>query len=440
MIFRSGPFELDIEAARLTRSGTIVPLSAQPMAVLAALMGTPDRVVTRAELKALLWPGSDRIDTERRLNTTIRSLREALEDTAETARFIQTVRRQGYRWIAAPEASRRGKFWRAPLAAPAALLLLAFFAGPLRHDASPTPEQSARLVALSARAAEMPNAVAGELDRLVADHPSLTEARILRAQLAVQRWRNDASAEALEQSRRTIDAARRRADNATLDVLRAEVALKGDWNWKAAETAYRRALKREPSNIDARRGLAWLLLNAGRSDAAMVEAGALMASTALTPALRADLGWLMLRMGRNEIALSLCGEHYVHEINLLACRHTVLARLGQTTAARDNALLLMERLNADARDTANVRNCGAATGYQRFLEWRVRHFPVAGAFQRAQLLAEAGQLDDALISLERAYAEHDPALFKLGTSPEFDQLRGSPRFQTLLHAIGAANI
>src|SRR5215207_5241419 len=112
-ILRSGPFVLDRRRRQLTRVGEDVPLRGLPLRILELLMAADGGVVTRTELKQLLWPYAERIDTERRLNTAIRALRKALGDAAAAPGHVATIRSHGYRWIGheAP-AVRRSHRWQ----------------------------------------------------------------------------------------------------------------------------------------------------------------------------------------------------------------------------------------------------------------------------------------------------------------------------------------
>src|SRR5687767_13365176 len=105
-ILHSGPFVLDRREQQLTRAGTPVALAGLPLRILHLLMAANGRLVTRDELKQALWPYATRIDTERRLNTAVRALREALGDSGTTPLYIATVRGHGYRWIAQPQTRR----------------------------------------------------------------------------------------------------------------------------------------------------------------------------------------------------------------------------------------------------------------------------------------------------------------------------------------------
>lgn len=158
----------------------------------------------------------------------------------------------------------------------------------------------------------------------------------------------------------------------------------------------------------------------------------------MTDALRADLGWLLLRMQRADLALDICMSSASQYINLLACRHTALARLGSYAEARAVALSLMRRVGARADAIEAVRTGAPEAGYRRFLAWRTQDFLPDGSpsFQQAQVQAEAGQIDAALDSLDRAYASREPSMVKLWSTREFAPLRASPRFMALWRAVG----
>ena len=100
-VVRFGVYEVDVQACELRRSGQHIPLQIQPFRVLAALIERAGAVVTRADLRARIWPSTVYVDFDHGLNNAINRLRHALEDSAETPRFIETVPRVGYRFIGA---------------------------------------------------------------------------------------------------------------------------------------------------------------------------------------------------------------------------------------------------------------------------------------------------------------------------------------------------
>jgi Tol biopolymer transport system component/DNA-binding winged helix-turn-helix (wHTH) protein len=139
-----GMFEADLRVGELRRSGSKVKLQDQPFQVLALLLESPGQLVTREELHARLWPADTFVDFDHGLNAAIKRLRDALGDSAENPRFVETLARRGYRFVspvdrtpkeivaappalprtqqdgsAAPQPHRR---WRFPLTIAAVLL------------------------------------------------------------------------------------------------------------------------------------------------------------------------------------------------------------------------------------------------------------------------------------------------------------------------------
>jgi DNA-binding winged helix-turn-helix (wHTH) protein len=97
---RFGVFEVDLRAGELRKRGLKVRLQYQPFQVLEMLLEHAGVVVTREELRKKLWPADTFVDFEHGLNKAINKIREALGDSAESPRFIDTVARRGYRFIA----------------------------------------------------------------------------------------------------------------------------------------------------------------------------------------------------------------------------------------------------------------------------------------------------------------------------------------------------
>lgn len=106
-IVRFGLFEANLQSGELRRHGQKVRLQEQPFQVLALLLEKPGEVVTREELRARLWLADTFVDFDHGLNAAIKRLRDALGDSAENPRFIETLARRGYRFIAPVEASRK---------------------------------------------------------------------------------------------------------------------------------------------------------------------------------------------------------------------------------------------------------------------------------------------------------------------------------------------
>ena len=98
---RFGIFERDTSAGVLRKNGDLVRLQDQPLRVLLHLVNRPGELVTREELRRALWTENTFVDFDRGLNTAVNKVREALGDLADSPRFVQTIPRKGYRFIAA---------------------------------------------------------------------------------------------------------------------------------------------------------------------------------------------------------------------------------------------------------------------------------------------------------------------------------------------------
>jgi len=363
-LLRSGSLVLDTNLRQVRSGARVVPLSGLPLRILEMLVEANGRLVSRTELKAKLWPYAVRIDVDRRLNTAVRALRKALENSGGECGRIMTVRGHGYRWLS-PRPSRPA--WTRPFVlAGVAIAVLA---------------------------------------TLSADLPKLS---------------GESGAQA--------------------EVQAADLKL-ASWDWRGAETLYRAAVRRNSNLTDARRGLAWLYVNEGRVKDAIPHIARLMEFPDRGPARRAELGWLLMRAGKPDAALAICARPDETNINLLSCRQTALAQLGLIDEARDTAIRILRADNADERIVRAVADAAPTAGYALFLRWRVAHFVAPGRdwFQRAQLQAEAGQLEPALRSLEVAAARRDPLLVKIQSTAAFAPLRSSPRFQRISEMVRNKN-
>ena len=111
---RFGVFEYDPAAGELRKQGRKIKLHGQPIEILRLLLDRPGEAVTREELQRKLWPADTFVDFEHSLNAAVKRLRDALDDSAETPRYIETLPRHGYRFLAtveqppSPSSTRRG--------------------------------------------------------------------------------------------------------------------------------------------------------------------------------------------------------------------------------------------------------------------------------------------------------------------------------------------
>jgi DNA-binding winged helix-turn-helix (wHTH) protein/tetratricopeptide (TPR) repeat protein len=429
-LLRFGLFELDLAERRLRRRGCVVALPPQPFAVLEELARRRGDVVSREELRALLWRADVHGDHERGLNHCLNRIRRVLGDDARTPRYVETVRRHGYRFLADVEVVEAEA--RASLPAPtspsprrralpglaAALVLLLQSAPSGRGPASSAPSPEARAYAV-----------------LAYKYMHLGEGGQLPAE------------EAFSAARRAAQAALSIEDGPHPLVVLATLDLNYDWDWAGAEDAYRRALRLDPELVGAGLGYARLLSSAGRHPEALrimddletrnprcplVARDAAMASyraRRFDDATRRFHRWAALEPERRDPHHWLAVTHYLR---------------GEDENAMSEARRVLAIANADAPFTARFESLPPARAMRFY--WRgcieyleglttERVTPEALAHLRALL----GDRELALRDLERAADERSPPLLALFEDPAFDSLRTESRFVALRRRVAPAS-
>src|ERR1700756_4978217 len=99
-IRRFGPFEINLKSEELRKSGMRMRLSGQPFQILAVLVERPGELVTREELRFRLWPADTFVDFDHGLSNAVARIREVLDDSSDTPKYVETVPRRGYRFVA----------------------------------------------------------------------------------------------------------------------------------------------------------------------------------------------------------------------------------------------------------------------------------------------------------------------------------------------------
>jgi len=129
-LVRFGVFEADLDAGELRKNGARIRLQEQPFQVLAALLQNAGQIVTRDELRERIWPADTFVDFDHSLNTAVNKIRESLGDSASSPRFVETLARRGYRFIApvdsvaVPKAQENDRHNNDPSTSPAAAIAL----------------------------------------------------------------------------------------------------------------------------------------------------------------------------------------------------------------------------------------------------------------------------------------------------------------------------
>ena len=155
MIHRFGTFEFDSETSELRRNGRVIALEPQPAKALTLLLSKPGEVVTREELKAAVWGSETHVDFDRGIAYCISQVRTALSDNAENPRFVQTLPRVGFKFIApvyspdVPAAVPAAKTFNAWVTIPLVLALFAVSVGLVVETFRSPPAQDRVVIAVS---------------------------------------------------------------------------------------------------------------------------------------------------------------------------------------------------------------------------------------------------------------------------------------------------
>ncbi len=487
-VLKFGTFEVDLSAGELYREGRLLHLQQQPFAVLRALIEQPGDVVTRDALRQRLWPDGVVVDYDQSLNKSLTKLREALGDTAGNPRFVQTLPKRGYRFIAPvtlPQASvARGtppappapsgdvlvrpphRLKRRPLAVAlsvGALLAIAASMHSARqaHAVPETPSTRRDLSAATPIVAARDAFERGRLalgrgtessvrqsvelfTRAIAFSPRYARAH---AELA-QAW-STLGGDGTAEPRGAWTRARQAATSAlamdpTLSAAHAalgRVALVHDRDWHTAETHFQRAIVLEPGNAIARAWYASGLSAIGQHEAAESEAYRAVAADSLSLVTNTTLGTVLYRARRFEEAMAIIrralevdpefapAQRALGLIQLQLQRPEEASKAFAVVARRRGdcpaALAELAHARAKAGDAAEARRLVADATARAHREYGS---PASLAFGYLGI----GRTDEALSWLERAREAEPAALVAAAADPMWDELRAHPRFRALV--------
>ena len=476
-VLRFSVFELDLERRELRRRGVRVPLPPQPFAVLELLLRNAGQVVTREELRLALWPDGVHVDHERGLNYCVNRVRRALGDEAQVPRFLETLPRRGYRFLADVEVARGGERRaaqrhpdatlraeppaptprvaraRRPLLALAAALLLAAQGQPRRHSEPGRPG----LPSLDPAAQESFRRGRQLLD----EGPAGWRQSVIWFEDAARRDQGFALArygladaymrlgengvlppgEAFPRARRAAVEALALEDRAEPLVILAALQLNYDWDWQGAERTIRRALALDPQLVEARLFYARLLSASSRHDEALSMVRDAEAQKPGCPLIVRDSAFLHYRARHFDEAARLFRDWAELEPDKLDPHHW-LALLylvsGRPRDAKREGRIVLTRGGAAPAYLARFDALEPAPAMELYVRGSIRYLERLASTQSvtpddfARLRAHLGDREQALRDLRRAADERSPRLLPFLADPAFDALRSDPRFQALV--------
>ncbi|HEX9966508.1 MAG TPA: winged helix-turn-helix domain-containing protein [Solirubrobacterales bacterium] len=469
-----GPYELRTDSGELLRDGVPIKLQPQPARLLALLARRSGEVVSREEIRRHLWGDDTFVEFEQGLNFSVRRIRVALEDSATDPRYLQTVPRRGYRFLAPVRAEpapgevaagpapaptderrrvRRRLAWRAAAVAALGLMLLAVHEDRQRTGAGAAPQ----LGSLSASAFQAytegrflaQRRAPGDRERALA---SLEDAMLLApgfapAYATYARLRLD-FARPPEEVVAPAEAAARRAlalapclNEARLVLV--DIGLYFRFDWKLAKAELDWALACDPRDSEVHRVHAGYLAARGRFDEAIEAARRAQLLDPRSQVALADLAWYSFLARRHDEALALARRTLALEpqdswTRLVLVEAALAAGRPEIALAEANAMLEI------ARDRGRLPLPPQRIRSLRpFWDWvlRRRMAQAAGIPRSPVDLAipalHLGETGRALALVEEAgRRKFGWGLAFLAVDPRFDPLRAEPRFRQVLRALG----
>src|SRR5499427_4406048 len=439
--FHFDKFTLDVRERRLLRGGDVVRLAPKAYDVLVALVRQRGHLVTKDELLTRLWPGS--FVEEGSLNVHMSALRKALGEDARRPTYIETVARSGYRFIAAVrfDSEVEKPFAPSAVARPVELYELV---------------GRGRSYLLSDSFFELPAAVdafrsAIEIDPTYAPaHAGLARARCVQAVFRAVPHQ-EAFAEAKGSALRALA-----MDSASADaqVALGTVLFLSEWDWTAAERSLQRALEINLDHTEALLQYGALQEALGRLDDGLRCKQQALARDPRSPGVLVQIAVSYWHQRKYDDTL--VWAQRVLEVDpkhVQACQfiNYVYLKIGDinrfaawTVSVAVEFGLPEERVAVLKQVTAEAQKVYATaglSGVKRFWVDQITNpqmdfdILLKMPFFRAVLYGGAGRLDEAFDCLDQAIALRDPALVHLAVAPEWESLRGDPRFAERLRSM-----
>ena len=458
--FRIGEFVLTMSPLELRKADRPVAVPAKALGLLVLLVSRRGALVNHEDIRAHLWPDRT-VDYAGSIHVYIRQLRTALGDSAEAPRFIETLPRQGYRFVAEvefagdhtaetrPPARRSLRFGL--MAAGVALVsvfVAAIFIGAsppapvaleMRTESTSADGAYKRGVYLLERPGEDAAMKAvGFFQQAVAADPDFALAH-LGLSRAYVRIRNIDAARS-----HAATAMRLAADSDAAYVTAGQIALMHDWDFAAARTSFEKALMLNPESAEAHQGIATILALSGEFERTYAHMEQAMNIDPASTLIRADYGWYRFYAGDDAGAAALCREALVLEPDAIGsrlCLIRALLNLNAGDEARERVRNFMRDRGATDEDITLVLRQPADQLSVTFDGWRLQRMTasVEGQASYASLaFAAAGAREPARMYSYAAQAieAREPMAIFFGLDPAFAPYRTDDRFQALLRELG----
>ena len=474
-ILAFGPFELDPQSGELRKHGLAIRLGEQPLQILLLLLDRPGEVVTRDEVRQRLWHADTFVDFDAGLSSAVRKLRDALGDSAENPRYVQTLPRRGYRFVAPvavtealtkskPIAVSREAKDSAPPRANRRSLMLTVLAVVVVASASYELLSARRNIRPIDREAYdlylkgVATAGRGSLgafrdatvyfEKAIAKQPdfAMAYAEMAQAQLqlvyAGQFAPRDVVPKAEASARRALelDASLPLAHRVLATILQNYY-----YNWEEADRERQRARATRTRGFEDHMTAANALVREGRFDEAAAEAerarhgdplsiaGALAVGTVLRDAQQYERALAEFRR-----ALTL-NPSVARAYFQIAVTELCMSRLEDATRSLEQAVRMTpDNTRFRAYLAALYAKGGRTTDARTILNDldALSRKQYVSAFGFALIYDALNEPGPAMAALEAAYDEHALEFAQLRQYPPFESLRSNPRYDALMHRLG----
>jgi DNA-binding winged helix-turn-helix (wHTH) protein len=430
-VFRFGKFTLDVAERRLLRGTEAVRLSPKAHDVLVELVRQDGRLVTKDELLKRVWP--EAFVEEGILTVHISALRKALGDEKGTQGYIETVSRMGYRFIAPLITDHEEEQLLRAASRPLELYELV---------------GRGRTHLLSASFFELTDAVSSFRAAIEIDPTySPAQAGLALARCAQASMRAvphlDAYAEAKASALRALAMD---SDCADAQVALGTVLFLSEWDWRAAERSLRKALDINPDHSEALLSYGGLMEALGKLEEGLRFKQQALARDPRSPIVLVQIAWSYWHQRKYDDAIAWAKRaldidpRHLFASEFLAGAYWKQGNLDALLAENLRRAEVFgcseELLSNMKRSGTEMRTAFAASGQKGLAAYMLENMPQGdgGAIfvQRSILYGAAGRMDAAFEQLDRALALRDPGLVYLAVGPQWDSLRGDPRFDDRL--------
>ena len=478
-IVRFDLFEVNLRTGDVQRNGAPVSIQEQPLRILIRLLEAPGEIVSRDRLRAELWPADTFVDFEHGLNAAIKRLRDALGDAADAPRFVETVPRRGYRFIAPlstpPAVAATGRSRRVAAISTALIVLAAGLAAMTwRTIERPAPRGPRLSVTVPAaygpymqglvasrrwQAGECPNAERYLLEAIAID-PGIADAYahlafcyVFPDRMRRPGWETGPKARSAVARALALD-----PRSSFAHVIAAQVALHHDFDWAAAEQELQRSIDLGPQESHALVAYGELLYASGRGERGLNTIRDALAIDPLDVNHQVAFGFALRNVGRFEEAALQLRRTIESDPEWTSARfwlaYTEFDRGRHDAAVTEymaflEQVVVAERLD-DVIDSLKIayRRGGWRAFWRRELEWaeednrapgtvwRAPGSYYAGPYSMARRYARLGETQAALDWLENSLRYRHHLMIFIALEPLFAGLRSEPRFIVLRKKVG----